>query len=137
MDTFSKEERSQIMRAVKSKGTKPEMKVRRAIHAAGFRYRLHSRKLPGSPDLVFPRYRVAVFVHGCFWHWHGCKRSRMPSANQEYWRRKISRNIERDRRVQTLLRETGWQVVTIWECSLSEGIANLLELLRELRERDL
>ena len=96
MDTFSKSERSKIMRQVRSGGTGPEMWVRRALHAAGFRFRLHDDKLPGKPDVVLRRYKTAVFVNGCLWHWHGCPRSRMPATNTAYWRRKFDRTVKRD-----------------------------------------
>lgn len=110
------------------------MKVRRAVHRAGFRYRLHQADLPGKPDLVFPRFRLVVFVHGCFWHWHGCKRSRMPEANRDYWTRKIARNVERDTRNLAALGERGWVSRVIWECELNVGIAALLADLQERRD---
>ena len=113
------------MRQVRSVNTKPEMIVRSALHAAGYRFRLHRRDLPGNPDLVFPRYKVAVFVHGCFWHWHGCKRSRMPATNRDYWESKIARNVERDRETMTQLAALGWDVHVIWECDLKTGIDEL------------
>jgi len=118
------------MAKVKAKNTKPEMKVRRALHAAGYRYRLHVKTLPGKPDLVLRKYGMVVFVHGCFWHWHGCKRSRMPSTNVEYWTKKINRNVQRGAEVQRQLIELGWKVVTIWECSIEDGIAVALETLQ-------
>jgi DNA mismatch endonuclease, patch repair protein len=118
------------MARVHGQNTSPELKVRRAIHRAGFRYRLHRADLPGKPDLVFPRFRLAVFVHGCFWHWHGCKRSRMPESNHDYWTRKIGRNVERDRRNHEALLAAGWRVQTIWECDLQGGIDGLVEELR-------
>lgn len=130
-DTFDRSTRSAIMRRVRSRDTMPELKVRRALHAAGFRYRLHRKDLPGNPDLVLPRFRVAVFVHGCFWHWHGCKRSRMPEANRDYWTAKINRNIERDRLTQGALEALGWKVVILWECELQQGIAATIQLLNE------
>lgn len=122
-----------VMSRVRSSGTKPEMEVRKTAHAAGFRYRLHRKDLPGKPDLVFPRYRIAVFVHGCFWHWHGCQRSRMPRANRDYWEEKISRNIGRDRRVVETLRELGWETVVIWECQLNSDLSALLSRLHATR----
>jgi DNA mismatch endonuclease (patch repair protein) len=118
------------MRRVPATGSAPEMKVRRAVHRAGFRYRLHRADLPGKPDLVFPRYRLAVFVHGCFWHWHGCKRSRMPEANHDYWSAKIARNVARDTRSLAALREQGWESRIIWECELQHGIEALIAALR-------
>jgi DNA mismatch endonuclease (patch repair protein) len=121
------------MARVHSTGTSPEMKVRRAVHHAGFRYRLYKADLPGKPDLVFPRFRLAVFVHGCFWHWHGCKRSRMPEANRDYWTRKIDRNVERDKRNRQALQDLGWEVTAIWECELQRGIDALISDLKQRR----
>ncbi len=132
-DPFSPSERSAIMARVQSTGSAPEMKVRRAIHREGFRFRLHHPHLPGKPDLVFPRYRLAVFVHGCFWHWHGCKRSRMPEANRDYWTRKIDRNVARDERNREALQRLGWDVVIIWECELKSGIEALIADLQQRR----
>lgn len=121
------------MALVPSTGSKPELKVRRAVHAAGFRYRINRVDLPGKPDLVFSQYKVVVFVHGCFWHWHGCKRSRMPVANRDYWERKISRNVERDRLHVDELSALGWMVSVIWECELRVGIDALIAELEERR----
>lgn len=129
----SKIERSRIMARVKGKNTAPELKVRKAVHAAGFRFRLHRNDLPGKPDLVFSRFRIAVFVNGCFWHWHGCKRSRMPKSNSEYWAAKIERNVIRDRCNMDLLRQAGWDVHVIWECELREGIGTLIRMLTARR----
>ena len=111
--------RSAVMRAVKSRDTKPEMQVRRAAHALGYRFRLHRKDLPGSPDLVFPSRNKVIFVHGCFWHGHDCSRgSRMPKTNAEYWLAKIARNVARDERVRGELAVRGWEALTIWECDL-------------------
>lgn len=110
--------RSRMMSGIRGKDTKPELLVRRALHAAGFRYRLHERTLPGKPDMVFPKYSAVVFVHGCFWHGHDCHLFRMPSTRTEFWQAKISGNVARDVRAITLLRETGWRVGTVWECAL-------------------
>lgn len=118
------ERRSATMRAVKSRDTKPEMRVRRLLHRAGYRYRLHAADLPGSPDIVFRGRRKAVFVHGCFWHGHDCKRgARMPATNVEYWRRKIGRNVERHARSLEALAADGWTVLTLWECELKDEAA--------------
>ncbi|MBD9567294.1 DNA mismatch endonuclease Vsr [Ensifer sp. ENS08] len=109
--------RSAVMRAVKSKDTTTEMIVRRLIHSLGFRYRLHRKELPGTPDLVFPGRRKVVFVHGCFWHGHDCSRgARKPKSNADYWHAKIARNIERDERNSEALRKAEWDVMTVWEC---------------------
>ena len=126
--------RSRNMAAIKGKDTKPEMIVRRALHAAGFRYRLHQRDLPGSPDIVLTRLRTAVFVHGCFWHRHGCSRSTWPTTRAAFWRAKISGNQDRDRRVRHFLRDAGWKVEIVWECELASA-ARLNRLLRDLSRR--
>jgi DNA mismatch endonuclease (patch repair protein) len=115
------ETRSRIMRAVKGKNTTPEMMVRRLAHAMGYRYRLHRDDLPGKPDLVFPKFHKAIFVHGCFWHGHGCARgARIPAQNREYWLKKIGRNRERDRATITALTKLGWKITVLWECDLRD-----------------
>ena len=106
------------MAAVKSQDTTPELVVRRLVHALGYRYRLHVRSLPGTPDLVFPRLRKVINVSGCFWHMHACSRCRIPSSRREYWLTKLQRNAARDKRVAKALHRAGWQVFTIWECWL-------------------
>ena len=123
--------RSAIMAKVKSRDTGPEMEVRRELHKAGHRFRLHRADLPGRPDLIFPRHRVALFVHGCFWHWHGCKRSRMPRSNVEYWTAKIERNVRRDHRTRFELDRLGWKSRVIWECEIASGVERLLEELSQ------
>lgn len=125
--------RSWIMGRVRSKDTKPELVVRRALHAEGFRFRVHPREIAGNPDLLLPKYRTVVFVNGCFWHGHGCKRSRMPVNNREYWREKINRNVERDRRVVHELEEFGFRVETIWECQLRDDTERLIRHLAASR----
>ena len=120
-DTVSPEVRSRIMAQVKSKGMKPEMRVRRLLHGLGYRYRLHRKDLPGRPDLVFPSRRKVVFVNGCFWHKHaGCPRVRIPATNREYWQAKLERNRARDERNIALLEESGWATITVWECQLTD-----------------
>ena len=122
--------RSATMRAVKSKNTKTELKVRSLVHRLGFRFRLHRKGLPGTPDLVFSALRKAIFVHGCFWHGHDCARGRrMPKTNCEYWKSKIDRNRQRDAANLGELRADGWYVLTIWECKISDSVA-LAEALR-------
>ena len=122
------------MASVRSANTKPEWTVRRTLFAAGFRYRLHRRDLPGSPDLVLSGLRAVVFVHGCFWHGHDCRRgARMPATNVEYWQQKIGRNRKRDRKNARLLRAQGWSVYTIWECKASASAAKLVRTLQRRR----
>lgn len=106
------------MAAIRGSHTKPELLVRRALHAAGLRYRLHAKELPGKPDLVFPRYRAVVFINGCFWHQHDCHLFRWPSTRKEFWQEKLSRNVVNGARVTAALREAGWRVATVWECTL-------------------
>ncbi len=117
-DTVSPEKRSQVMARVGSKDTKPELMIRRGLHALGFRYRLHVKTLPGKPDMVFPRFKSVIQINGCFWHGHACPLCRMPSANAEYWQGKVARNQARDIANCRLLVEAGWRVLTIWECAL-------------------
>lgn len=117
-DTVSPAKRSDVMSRVRSTDTKPELLIRKGLHALGFRYRLHAKDLPGKPDLVFPRYKSVIFVNGCFWHGHCCPRCRMPSSNADYWIGKVARNIERDIANRRRLLQLGWRVLTIWECAL-------------------
>ena len=110
--------RSRMMAGIRSTNTKPEMTVRHGLHHRGFRYRLHDRRLPGRPDLVLPRHRAAVFVHGCFWHGHDCPLFRWPRTREDFWRSKITGNQQRDRKNIAALKEANWRVLTIWECAL-------------------
>ncbi|MET0072107.1 MAG: very short patch repair endonuclease [Candidatus Thiodiazotropha sp.] len=115
------QERSRIMRRVKGRDTGPEMKVRRLVHGLGYRYRLHRKDLPGKPDLVFSGKRKVIFVHGCFWHGHDCKRgARLPKTNVEYWAEKIARNKKRDKEHELKLTNAGWDVLVLWECQLRD-----------------
>ena len=140
-DTLTAEQRSRNMAAIKGKDTKPEMMVRRYLHALGFRYGLHNRKLPGSPDLVFRSLKTVVFIHGCFWHGHeNCRYATTPKSNTEFWTQKITRNRERDRESEEKLRAKGWNVITIWECDLrdknrrKETLEALADRLSELKK---
>lgn len=111
------------MSSIRGKDTRPELALRSALFAVGFRYRLHQRGLPGSPDLVFPKYRAALFVHGCFWHRHeGCRYTTSPTANGEFWRLKFEGNVGRDARNVALLGEQGWRVAIVWECALKRSV---------------
>lgn len=125
--------RSRVMARVKGRDTGPELYVRSQVWRQGFRFRLHVRRLPGKPDLTLPRYKLVVFVHGCFWHQHGCARSRRPVSNQEYWDRKLDGNIARDAKNARLLRAMGWTVATVWECRLEQDTSTVLDLLKEMR----
>jgi DNA mismatch endonuclease (patch repair protein) len=118
MDIVTPEKRSAMMRAVSQKNTAPEMLLRKALHARGYRYRLHGTSLPGRPDIVFPGSRVAIFVHGCFWHGHECRAGRRPDTRREYWLPKIEENIRRDARKAQELRDLGWRTLIVWECEL-------------------
>lgn len=118
------------MAAIKAKNTKPEMIVRRGLHSRGLRFRLYRRDLPGCPDLVFPSKRIALFVHGCFWHAHeGCRYFKLPGTDKERWRTKLEGNRTRDERDQAALRSNGWQVVVVWECELRGDVTMRLDAL--------
>lgn len=117
-DRITRAQRSEIMSTVRAKNTHPELLIRSALFKMGFRYRIHSKKLPGCPDIVLPKYRAIIFVHGCFWHGHSCKAGKLPSTNSEFWKQKISKNQERDRIISHKLNELGWKILTVWECSL-------------------
>lgn len=108
------------MKRVRRANTTPEMRLRKALHRQGLRYVVGDRRLPGTPDLVFPKYRVVLFVHGCFWHGHHCRQGRSPTSNQDYWTPKIQANRERDVRKQQRLKELGWRVLTVWECEFKK-----------------
>lgn len=125
------------MGRVRGKDTRPEMIVRRLAHAMGMRFRLHRADLPGKPDLVFPKYRAVVFVHGCFWHRHpGCRKASTPKSNTEFWQEKFERNVERDKRNSVELEKAGWRVVVIWECETKSSDAEfkIREALNDIRK---
>lgn len=117
-DVLTPEQRRLNMSRIRGKDSKPEMLIRRGLHARGLRYRLHDRSLPGRPDLALPKHHTVVFVHGCFWHSHGCALSKLPSTRQDFWREKLEANVERDRRAIDALLASGWRVLTVWECAL-------------------
>jgi DNA mismatch endonuclease (patch repair protein) len=130
VDTFDKNMRSWIMSRVKSKGTRPEIAVKLALKFAGCPFSFQPRDLPGNPDFVFPRFKLTVFVNGCFWHWHGCPRCRMPTSNKSYWQKKIASNVRHDKSHRRALTASGWHYLTIWECNLKSGISRLLRKVR-------
>ena len=117
-DSLDGRSRSRLMASVRSKNTAPEVAVRKALHARGFRYRTHVAKLPGKPDIVLPRFRAAILVHGCFWHGHDCPLFQRPATRRDFWDAKIRRNQERDAEVRNALRVAGWRCLTVWECAL-------------------
>lgn len=133
VDLLSPERRSWLMSRVAGKHTLPEMRVRRAAHALGYRFRLHRRDLPGTPDLVFPRRKLVLFVHGCFWHRHvDCSKASTPKSRTEFWQQKFNANVERDDRNRAALKALGWRVETIWECETkSTELSELLDRLIE------
>ena len=140
-DVVDAETRSRMMAGIRGKNTKPELVIRRGLHALGFRFRLHDRALPGQPDIVLPRWRAVVFVHGCFWHAHDCSLFRWPGTRQDFWREKIGRNKERDHSVDRALDLAGWRVLKIWECSLKGptriGTDAVLSIAAEWLQSDL
>lgn len=132
MDRLTPEQRSAVMAKVRGKNTKPEIRVRSLLHLLGYRFRLHRKDLPGKPDIVLPSRRIALFVHGCFWHRHpGCSRSSVPVANTAFWEAKFKANVERDRRNAEDLEKAGWRVAVIWECQ-TKDLAVLSDLLKGL-----
>lgn len=129
--------RSEIMRRVRSTDTAPERAIRSALHRSGYRYRLHAKELPGCPDMVFPARRVAIFIHGCWWHGHACKRGARPAkTNAAYWQRKIAGNVRRDSLSVESLRRAGWRVATVWECGISRSLASVTARLVRFLERE-
>lgn len=134
-DVVDKATRSRMMSGIKGKNTKPEMVVRQGLHRAGYRFRLHARGLPGKPDLILPKWRAAIFVHGCFWHRHpGCRFATTPATRPDFWSEKFRQNVLRDQRNQAALRDQGWRVATVWECDLRLGTEIVDKLAVWLRE---
>lgn len=132
MDTVDKVTRSKIMSQVGQRDTGPEMRLRKALHRLGLRYRLHDKKLLGSPDIVFPRFRAVIFVHGCFWHRHGCKASTMPETHRRFWTDKFEANIKRDRRNIKALLKDGWRVMVFWECALNRKKSDMDSIAKKV-----
>lgn len=134
-DVVDKATRSRMMSGIQGKNTKPELLARKYLHSSGFRYRLHAKELPGKPDLVFPKYKAVVFVHGCFWHQHPrCKLATMPASNVEFWKQKLGANRERDQRNKRMLKALGWSVLTVWECQLDDR--HLFDLAEKIKAND-
>lgn len=131
-DIVDKATRSRMMAGIRGKDTKPEVVLRRALHARGLRFRLHAKDIPGCPDLAFPKFRAALFVHGCFWHRHqGCRYATIPATRTEFWQAKFAANMQRDRIAQEALASSGWRVAVVWECALrkSDHIAAAVEMI--------
>ena len=141
MDSVSPDRRSEIMSKVSGKHTAPELNVRRLLHSLGYRFRLHRKDLPGRPDIVLPKHRAVIFVHGCFWHRHvGCPNTRTPKSNVDFWERKFHDNLQRDKRVESKLDAAGWRSWVIWECECRDVEAltrRILEYLGKPRRNDL
>ena len=142
-DKINPEIRSWNMSRIKGRNTAPELAVRKILHAAGFRYRLHRKDLPGRPDIVLPKYMIVIFVHGCFWHCHGCKDSGTPKTNTGFWATKLADNARRDTKNQTFLTEQGWNVQVIWECELRKQdilisrLVSMIQVQSSLKSREL
>lgn len=136
-DNHTKEQRSYNMSRIRSKNNAPEEKVRKFLFSKGFRYRKNDKNLPGCPDIVLPKYKTVIFVNGCFWHKHNCKRFVWPSSNEEYWKKKILRNVERDEINIKELKELGWKVLVVWECELKKATIDkrLETLVDEIRTK--
>lgn len=126
-DIYSKQKRSEIMSKISGKDTKPEILVRKLLFAKGFRFRKNDKRLPGTPDIVLPKYKTVIFIHGCFWHNHiGCKRSKLPKTNEVFWKKKISENVTRDDINVDKIKKMGWKVIIIWQCKLEKNISTEL-----------
>jgi DNA mismatch endonuclease (patch repair protein) len=137
MDRISKDHRSWNMSRIRGRDTKPEKAVRSLLHRMGYRFRLHKRDLPGTPDIALPKYRTAIFVHGCFWHRHpSCKKAYTPKSRHEYWTAKFRSNVERDQAVRQELRSQGWHVVIVWECEINDECSLRKHLQNQLAGRE-
>jgi DNA mismatch endonuclease (patch repair protein) len=139
-DIYSKSKRSDIMSHISSKETKPEILVRKFLFSNGFRFRKNLKDLPGKPDIVLPKYKTVIFIHGCFWHGHTCKKGTLPTTNVEFWKTKIGGNIERDKRDIAELEQQGWHVIVVWQCEIKniefqkERLAKLLSEIQTISE---
>lgn len=136
VDVVDKATRSRMMSGIQGKNTKPELLVRKYLHSKGLRFRLHAKDLPGKPDLVFPKYKAVVFVHGCFWHRHpGCKYATKPQTRTEFWNHKLSENVRRDSYQVAALEGLGWRVFVVWECELQEDSSRLESLFSDISQK--
>lgn len=139
MDIWSKEKRSQVMSRIRAKNTKPELVLRSTLHQLGYRFRIHKKDLPGKPDIVLPKYNTVIFVHGCFWHYHaGCREGRIPDTNTKFWREKLFKNVEKDKKHQEDCRALGWKVLVVWECEIEKNLKlTVTNLLIKINETNL
>lgn len=133
-DNHTEQQRSANMRAVRGKNTAPELLIRSMLHRLGYRFRIHRKDLPGTPDIVFPARRTVMFIHGCFWHGHTCSRGGLPSTNLDFWKQKIEKNRERDNRVQRQLESDGWTVLMVWGCQTRDKTGLMQRLSRSLEQ---
>jgi len=130
MDIWSKQKRSEVMSKIRDKNTKPEILLRSALFRLGFRFRIHKKDLPGKPDIVLPKYKTAIFVHGCFWHYHkDCREGRIPDTNSKFWKEKLEKNIKKDNDYILKLEEMDWRVIVAWECEIEKNMARLLDTI--------
>jgi DNA mismatch endonuclease, patch repair protein len=134
VDIVDSATRSRMMAGIRGRNTKPEILIRSLLHRQGFRFRLHARNLPGKPDMVFPRYRAVIFVHGCFWHGHDCPLFKWPGTRPEFWREKIGRNLSNDYHTRTALTAAGWRVAVVWECAIRGASKDLEGVTRRLAD---
>lgn len=131
MDIWSKKKRSEVMSKIKSHNTKPETLLRSALFKEGYRFRINVKGLPGKPDIVLKKYNTVIFVHGCFWHYHqDCREGRIPETNSKFWKDKLLKNIERDKKNELLLKKQGWQVLTVWECEIETNLFSILKIIK-------
>jgi len=126
-DHLTRDRRSWNMRRIRSINTQPEIRLRKKLYSSGLRYRINYKKLPGKPDIIFPADKKAIFIHGCFWHRHGCKRTTMPKSNLDYWQEKFRSNVSRDKNNQLQLEEMGWKFMIVWECEIQNEFADVLQ----------
>lgn len=133
-DIYSKRKRSEIMSKISGTETKPEILIRKYLFGKGFRFRKNDKRLPGRPDIVLPKYKTVIFIHGCFWHGHHCKAGKLPETNKEFWRNKINSNIERDKKNQHKLEKLGWKIIIIWQCKLKNK-KMMIKKLKEIEQK--
>jgi DNA mismatch endonuclease (patch repair protein) len=131
-DIVDIETRSRMMSGIRAQNTKPELLIRKLLHSKGFRFRLHVKTLPGKPDLVLPKYHAVVFVHGCFWHGHGCRLFKWPSTRKDFWRKKIRNNVVTDQKSNVALLEKGWRIAVVWECAIRGRTKNVDQVIDEI-----